>query len=66
MVQESNLYMLSSVVAFSAFVISMYYCLNKEPKSDYGIYPILILGLIALAKSIEFYEKYTYKLKSKR
>jgi hypothetical protein len=66
MVQESNLYMLSSLVAFSAFVVSMYYCLNMKPKSDYGIYPILILGLIALAKSIEFYEKYTYKLKSRR
>ena len=66
MVQESNLYMLSSLVAFSAFVVSMYYCLNMKPKSDYGIYPILILGLIALAKSIEFYEKYTYKLISRR
>jgi hypothetical protein len=66
MVQESNLYMLSALVAFSAFVVSMYYCLNMKPKSDYGIYPILILGLISLAKSIEFYEKYTYKLKSRR
>ena len=66
MVQESNLYMLSSLIAFSAFIVSIYYCLYKKPKSDYGIYPILILGLIALAKSIEFYEKYTYKLKSKR
>lgn len=66
MVQESNLYMLSSLVAFSAFIVSIYYCLTHKPKSDYGIYPILILGLIALAKSIEFYEKYTYKLNSKR
>lgn len=66
MVQESNLYMLSSLVAFSAFVVSIYYCLTHKPKSDYGFYPILILGLIALAKSIEFYEKYTYKLNSKR
>ena len=66
MVQESNLYMLSALVAFFAFVVSMYYCLNNKPKSEYGIYPILILGLIALAKSIEFYEKYTYKLKSNR
>ena len=66
MVQESNLYMLSSLVAFAAFFVSIYYCFTHKPKSDYGIYPILILGLIALAKSIEFYEKYTYKLKSKR
>ena len=66
MVQESNLYMLSSLVAFAAFVVSIYYCFTRKPKSDYGIYPILIFGLIALAKSIEFYEKYTYKLKSKR
>ena len=66
MVQESNLYMLASFVAFIAFIVSIYYCLYKKPKSEYGIYPILILGLISLAKSIEFYEKYTYKLKSKR
>mgnify|MGYP006165839525 CR=1 FL=1 len=66
MVQESNLYMLAALIAFSAFIVSIYYCLYKKPKSDYGIYPILILGLISLAKSIEFYEKYTYKLKSKR
>ena len=49
-----------------AWKVSIYYCFTHKPKSDYGIYPILILGLIALAKSIEFYEKYTYKLKSKR
>ena len=66
MVQESNLYMLSSLVAFSAFIVSIYFCFTHKPKSEYGIYPILILGLISLAKSIEFYEKYTYKLKSKR
>ena len=66
MVQESNLYMFSALVAFSAFIVSISYCLTHKPKSEYGIYPILILGLIALAKSIEFYEKYTYKLKSKR
>ena len=66
MVQESNLYMLAALIAFSAFIVSIYYCLYKKPKSEYGIYPILILGLISLAKSIEFYEKYTYKLKSKR
>lgn len=66
MVQESNLYMLSSLVSFSAFIVSIYYCFTHKSKSDYGIYPILILGLIALSKSIEFYEKYTYKLNSKR
>jgi len=65
MVQESNLYMLAAL-AFSAFLVSVYYCCMKKPKSDYGMYPILILGLIALAKSVEFYEKYTYKFKSKR
>ena len=66
MVQESNLYMLAALVSFSAFGVSLYYCLNKKPKSDYELYIILILGLVALSKSVEFYEKYTYKLKSKR
>tara|TARA_B110000046_G_scaffold181373_1_gene213493 strand:+ start:405 stop:605 length:201 start_codon:yes stop_codon:yes gene_type:complete len=66
MVQESKLYMLAALVAFSAFIVSMYYCLNEKPKSEYELYLIFILGLIALAKSIEFYEKYTFKFKSKR
>ena len=34
MVQESNLYMLAALVAFSAFIVSMYYCLNEKSKSD--------------------------------
>ena len=64
--EESNLYMLASLVSFSAFLVSMYYCLNEKPKSEYELYLILILGLVSLAKSIEFYEKYTFKFKSKR
>ena len=36
--------------------------MTKKINSPYGIYPILILGLIALAKSIEFYEKHIFKL----
>ena len=64
--EESNLYMLAALVALFAFGVSLYYCLNKKPKSEYELFIILILGLVALAKSVEFYEKYTYKLKSKR
>jgi hypothetical protein len=64
--EESNLYMLASLVSFLAFIVSMYYCLTEKPKSGYELYLILILGLIALAKSIEFYEKYTFKSKSQR
>ena len=64
--EESNLYMLAALVSFSAFFVSMHYCLTEKPKSEYELYLILILGLIALAKSIEFYEKYTFKFKSKR
>jgi len=64
--EESNLYMLAALVSFSAFFVSMYYCLTEKPKSEYELYIILILGLIALSKSIEFYEKYTFKFKSKR
>lgn len=64
--EESDLYMISSGVSFLAFLVAIYYCLTGEPKSEYGIYPILILGLLSLAKSIETYEKYTYKLKTNR
>ena len=64
--EESNLYMLASLVSFLAFTVSMYYCLTEKPKSRYELYLILILGLVSLAKSIEFYEKYTFKSKSKR
>ena len=66
MVQESNLYMMAALIALCAFVVSIYFCCIKKPKSEYELYLILILGLVALAKSVEFYEKYTYKLKSKR
>lgn len=66
MVQESNLYMIAALVAFSAFGVSMYFCFKKKPKSEYELYLILILGLVSLAMSVEYYEKYTYKLKSKR
>jgi len=64
--EESNLYMVSSVISFLAFLVAIHYCLTGETKSEYGIYPILILGLLSLSKSVEFYEKYTYKLKSNR
>ena len=64
--EESNLYMASAGVSFLAFLVAIHYCLTGDTKSEYGIYPILILGLLCLAKSIEFYEKYTYKLTSNR
>ena len=64
--EESNLYMISSGISFLSFLIAMYYCFTENPKSEYGIYPILILGLFSLAKSVEIYEKYTYKLKTNR
>jgi hypothetical protein len=64
--EESNLYMTSAVISLLAFLVALHYCLTRDPKSEYGIYPILILGLLSLAKSIETYEKYTYKLSSNR
>ena len=64
--EESNLYMASAVISLLAFLVSLHYCFTGDPKSAYGIYPILILGLLCLAKSIEYYEKYTYKLSSNR
>lgn len=63
--EESNLYMAPSVLSFLAFLVSLYYCLTGGTKSEHGNYPILILGLLGLAKSIEYYEKYTYKLNSR-
>ena len=44
MVQESKLYMLAALVAFSAFIVSIYYCLNEKPKSEYELYLILIFA----------------------
>ena len=59
---ENELYLIASLVAFSAFLVSLYFCMTKKINSPYGIYPILILGLIVLAKSIELYEKHIFKL----
>lgn len=64
--EESNLYLASAVISLLAFLVALHYCLTGDPKSEYGIYPIIILGLLCLSKSIEYYEKYTYKVSSNR
>ena len=72
MVSESNLYMYSSIFAFTAFLTALKFIVDPllgwAPKQTwsnlpYGTYPIVILGLLALAKGIEYLEKSIYKSK---
>ncbi len=74
MVSESNLYMYSSIFAFTAFLVALKFLVDPllgwAPKQTwsnlpYGTYPIVIIGLLALAKGIEYLEKSIYKAKQK-
>ncbi len=62
--KESELYLMASLVAFCAFIACAYYC-SKNQTLNYQNTVILVLGLLSLAKSVEYYEKYTFKLTTK-
>lgn len=60
--KESDLYCCAAMVAFLAFIICVYYALsvNNLLKSPENII-VIVLGLLSLAKSIEYYEKKKFK-----
>ena len=66
MVQESNLYMYSSAISFFAFLVCVKFVMDKPSGPPYGIYLVGAVGLLALSKSIEHYEKYIYKKSNHR
>ena len=62
--KESQLYLLAAFICLIGFMISMCYVLNnKKPlSSSFENTIVIILSLLILSKSIEYYEKYTFKL----
>ena len=58
---EAMLYLTSSVISLIGFILSLvFYFTDTEYKEL-----ILLVGIITLAKSVEYFEKYTFKSKSK-
>ena len=66
MVQESNLYMYSAGISFFAFLVCVKFVMDKPSGPPYGVYLVGAVGLLALSKSIEHYEKYLYKKSKNR
>ena len=59
--KESELYCLASFVSFLSFLVCLY-DLSRNRSINYQNTVIIILGLLSLSKSIEYYEKYLFKL----
>ena len=59
--KESNLYMYSSIISFFTFLVCVKFVMDKPGGPPYGIYLVGAVGLLALSKSLEYYEKYLYK-----
>ena len=62
--KESELYLFASIVSFVAFIICVYY-VSKHKLFNFETTVIIILGLLSLSKSVEYYEKHDYKLTKK-
>tara|TARA_Y100001935_G_C17271272_1_gene492114 strand:- start:1073 stop:1276 length:204 start_codon:yes stop_codon:yes gene_type:complete len=62
--KESQLYLLAAFICLIGFITSMCYVLNnkKSLSSSFENTIVIILSLLILSKSIEYYEKYTFKL----
>jgi hypothetical protein len=61
--KESDLYCYASMAAFAAFLVCVCYILsgNKSLKSPENTI-VIVLGLLSLARSMEYYEKKMFKL----
>ena len=59
--KESNLYMYSSIISFFTFLVCVKFVMDKPGGPPYGIYLVGAVGLLALSKSLEYYEKYLFK-----
>tara|TARA_B100000963_G_C22498178_1_gene612489 strand:+ start:240 stop:461 length:222 start_codon:yes stop_codon:yes gene_type:complete len=61
---ESTLYLISSIISLTAFIISIIYVYYHSITS-YQTTIILLIGIFALSKSIENLEKYVFKSSKK-
>ena len=64
MISESILYLISCIISKSAFIISMLY-VYYHPIKTYQTVVVLLIGILSLAKSVEYFEKYVFKSKNK-
>ena len=64
MISESTLYLISCIISKIAFIISMIY-VYYHPIKSYQTVVILLIGILSLAKSVEYFEKYVFELLKK-
>ena len=62
--KENQLYLSACIVSLVAFLVCVYYILKKNT-FDYKSVIIIVLGLLSLSKSIEYYEKHIFKLSTR-
>ena len=62
--KENQLYLSACIVSFVAFLACVYYVFKKNI-FDYKSVIIIVLGLLSLSKSIEYYEKHIFKLSTR-
>ena len=62
--KENQLYLSACIVSFVAFLVCVYYVFKKNI-FDYKSVIIIVLGLLSLSKSIEYYEKHIFKLSTR-
>ena len=62
--KENQLYLSACVVSLVAFLVCVYYVFKKNT-FDYKSVIIIVLGLLSLSKSIEYYEKHIFKLSTR-
>ena len=62
--KENQLYLSACIVSLVAFLVCVYYVFKKNI-FDYKSVIIIVLGLLSLSKSIEYYEKHIFKLSTR-
>tara|TARA_B100001093_G_C26800753_1_gene1003277 strand:+ start:130 stop:324 length:195 start_codon:yes stop_codon:yes gene_type:complete len=59
--KENQLYLSASIISVIAFLVCAYY-ITKNYTLNYQNTIIIVLGLLSLSKSVEYYEKHIFKL----
>ena len=58
---EAMLYLTSSIISLIGFILSLVFYFNDTDLKEL----ILLVGIVSLAKCVEYFEKYIFKLTSK-
>lgn len=57
MMSEAILYLTSSIISLIGFILSLVFYFNDTDLKEL----ILLVGIVSLAKCVEYFEKYTFK-----